>query len=246
LTANAGRAWRAPNLFELFANGPRLGEARFDIGDTTLVPEKSFNLDVGVRWEGRPVRVELAAFRNRIDDFIFGSPTTEFEDSLRIFRYGQTDATLIGGEVRAISDITPRLAAGGQVEYVHGDDAEDRPLPDIPPMRGILEAELHDLALGWFRRTKFGVELELVGAQNRVPTYQLSGSGASVFDTPTDGYALLDVEAATEHMVAGHRLTIAARVQNLTNTEYRDYLSRYKTFALNPGRNFSLRLGWEL
>ena len=47
-------------------------------------------------------------------------------------------------------------------------------------------------------------------------------------------------------MVAGHRLTIAARVQHLTNTEYRDYLSRYKTFALNPGRNFSLRLGWEL
>ncbi len=246
LTANAGRAWRAPNLFELFANGPRLGEGRFDIGDTTLVPEKSFNLDVGVRWEGRPIRVELAAFRNHIDDFIFGAPTTEFEDSLRIFRYGQTDATLIGGEVRALSDITRHLAAGGQVEYVHGDDAEHRPLPDIPPIRGIVEAELHDLALGWFHRTKIGVELELVGAQNRMPTYQLSGSGATVFDMPTDGYALLDVEAATEHVVAGHRLTIAARGQNLTNTEYRDYLSRYKTFALNPGRNLSLRLGWEL
>src|SRR5262249_27642930 len=45
LTANAGRAWRAPNLFELFANGPMLGEAQFTIGDTTLAPEKSFNLD---------------------------------------------------------------------------------------------------------------------------------------------------------------------------------------------------------
>jgi iron complex outermembrane recepter protein len=246
LTANVGRAWRAPNLFELFANGPRLGEARFDIGDTTLTPEKSFNLDVGVRWEGRPVRIELAAFRNRINDFIFGAPTTEFDDSLRIFRYGQTDATLLGGELRALTDITPHLVAGGQVEYVHGDDADDRPLPDIPPVRGILEAELHDLSLGWFQRTKFGVELQLVGAQNRVPSYQLSGSGATVFDAPTDGYALLGLEGATEHIVAGHRLTIAARVTNLTNTEYRDYLSRYKTFALNPGRDVSLRLGWEL
>jgi len=116
----------------------------------------------------------------------------------------------------------------------------------MPPIRGIVEAELHDLALGWFQRTKFGIELELVGAQNRVPTYQLSGSGATVFDMPTDGYALLDVETATEHMVVGRRLTIAVRVQNVANTEYRDYLSRYKTFALNPGRNLSLRLGWEL
>lgn len=32
LTANAGRAWRAPNLFELFANGPLLAENRFVLG----------------------------------------------------------------------------------------------------------------------------------------------------------------------------------------------------------------------
>jgi len=63
---------------------------------------------------------------------------------------------------------------------------------------------------------------------------------------PTDGYALLDLEAAAEHILAGHRLTLAARVENLANTEYRDYLSRYKAFALNPGRNVTLRVGWEL
>src|SRR6266545_3477893 len=72
LAANGGRAWRSPNLFELFADGPRLGEARFEIGDTMLGPETSVNLDVGVRWEGRRVRAEVDAFRTRIDDFIFG------------------------------------------------------------------------------------------------------------------------------------------------------------------------------
>jgi iron complex outermembrane recepter protein len=246
LTANAGRAWRAPNLFELFANGPQLGEARFTIGDSALGPETSFNLDVGVRWEGGPLRAELAAFRNHIDDYIFGVPTTEFQDSLRVFRYGSTDATLIGGEFRATADILPRLAAGGQIEYVRGTDAEDRPLPDIPPVRGMLEAELHDLSLGWLKRARLGVELELVGGQHRVPSFPLGGSGATVFDLPTDGYALLGLEIAGEHMVGGRRLTLATRVRNLTNTAYRDYLSRYKTFALNPGRDVSLRLGWEL
>jgi len=246
LTANAGRAFRAPNLFELFANGPELGEARFTIGDSALGPETSFNLDVGLRWEGGPLRAELAAFRNHIDDYIFGVPTTEFQDSLRVFRYGSTDATLVGGELRATADILPRLAAGGQIEYVRGTDAEDRPLPDIPPVRGMFEAELHDLSLGWLERARVGVELELVGGQHRVPSFQLSGSGATVIDLPTDGYGLLDLEVGGEHMVGGRRLTLALRVRNLTNTEYRDYLSRYKTFAFNPGRDISLRVGWEL
>jgi iron complex outermembrane recepter protein len=246
LTANAGRAFRAPNLFELFANGPRLGEARFEIGDSTLGPETSFNLDVGLRWEGHGVRAELAAFRNRIGDYIFGVPTTEFQDSLRIFRYGSTDATLLGGEARVIVAPVPHLTLGGQVEYVRGTDAQDRPLPDIPPVRGLLETELGDLAFGWLEQARIGLELELVGGQHRVPSYDLAGSGATVFDLPTDGYALLGFEVGGEHTVGGRRLMLAARVRNLTNTQYRDYLSRYKTFAYNPGRDVSVRVGLEL
>src|SRR5204863_233671 len=64
LTANLGRAWRAPTLFELFANGPHLGEARYEIGDPGLKPEAGTNMDVGVRWQGARVRVELAGYRN--------------------------------------------------------------------------------------------------------------------------------------------------------------------------------------
>src|SRR5438067_5306918 len=50
LTANVGRAWRAPTLFELFSNGAHLGEARYEIGDARLQPEAGTNLDLGVRW----------------------------------------------------------------------------------------------------------------------------------------------------------------------------------------------------
>src|SRR5947208_139660 len=39
LTANLGRAWRAPTLFELYSNGAHLGEARYEIGDPGLKPE---------------------------------------------------------------------------------------------------------------------------------------------------------------------------------------------------------------
>src|SRR3989449_79051 len=39
LSLNVGRAWRAPTLFELFANGPHIGEARYELGDSTMKPE---------------------------------------------------------------------------------------------------------------------------------------------------------------------------------------------------------------
>src|SRR5439155_2958567 len=64
LTANVGRAWRAPTLFELFSNGPHLGEARYEIGDPGLKPEAGTNVDVAVRWQGARVRGEPAVFRN--------------------------------------------------------------------------------------------------------------------------------------------------------------------------------------
>src|SRR5207244_5016292 len=93
LTANLGRAWRAPTLFELFANGPHLGEARYEQGDPGLRPEAGTNLDVGVRWTGTRVRAEVAGYRNRIGRFIYITPTARFystpPDSLRVFQYAQ-------------------------------------------------------------------------------------------------------------------------------------------------------------
>src|SRR2546422_2833698 len=103
LTGNLGRAWRAPTLFELFANGPHLGEARYEIGQPGLRPEAGTNVDVGLRWQARGVRIELAAFRNSIGRFIFITPPHSFvftspTHSLRVYRYEQPDARLGGAQ----------------------------------------------------------------------------------------------------------------------------------------------------
>ena len=36
------------------------------------------------------------------------------------------------------------------------------------------------------------------------------------------------------------------QVRNALDTRYRDFLSRYKAFALNPGRNIVVRLSTDL
>jgi Outer membrane receptor proteins, mostly Fe transport len=51
LAGNVGRAFRFPTLFEMFTNGPHLGEDRFEVGLPGAHPETSINSDVSVRWQ---------------------------------------------------------------------------------------------------------------------------------------------------------------------------------------------------
>ncbi|HEX4934416.1 MAG TPA: TonB-dependent receptor, partial [Gemmatimonadaceae bacterium] len=118
VSLNAGRAWRAPNLFELYANGPRLGEGRYELGAATLDPERSLNVDAALRWQSPRARAEVAAFRTRVDDYIYVAPTGAVASGLRVFRHAQRDATVAGGEVAASVMATDRLTLDGRVDAV--------------------------------------------------------------------------------------------------------------------------------
>lgn len=236
LTAHLGTAWRAPTLLELYANGPRIGEALYEVGDPALDPERSLNLDAGVRWEDDRVRGELTAFRNRIDGYVAFEPTGETRQGLEVWRHSAADALLWGGE--ASLEVVPwePLTLRGVTDYVRGTDREtDEPLPRIPPVRGRLEAELGSDELGWAERAHVRVGLELVAEKTRAAEDELA----------TDGYALLDLGAGIETRWAGQPVTVDLAIHNATATEYRDFTSRYKRFALDPGRDVELRLGMD-
>ncbi len=245
LAANVGRAWRAPDLFELFANGPHLEEARYDRGDGTLRPERSWNLDGSLRWQGRRGRAELAAYRNRLDGFIYVAPTGQFVDSLRVYQAVQARATLWGGE--AAVEVVPAtvLTIRAQADYVHGtNDQTGRPLPLTPPLRTALGVELHG-RFGGAGRAYAGVETEVVARQTRLGSDSIPGQGSVIVDIPTAGYALLHLDAGLERRVGGRPARLDVRVRNATNVRYRDFLNRYKEFALDAGRNVVLRISTE-
>ena len=139
--ANFGTGWRAPTLFDLFANGPNLAEARFEIGDPSLETERSKNVDAGVRLATDRVHAEATIYRNVIDDFIFTTPTAETQDGLRVFRHEQADARLTGGEASVEARITDALTLRGSHDFVRGVDRQTQtPLPLIAPPRTILGA----------------------------------------------------------------------------------------------------------
>ena len=236
LTANVGRAWRAPTLFELFANGPRLGEARYEIGDAALDPETSLNLDGSVRWSARRARAEIAGFRNRIQDFIYIAPTGQQQGNLQVYRYEHALATLTGAEISADVDPTNLLTVRGRYDVVRGTNEDtDEPLPLMPPARTTFEAEVHTVGSGWAEHAHAGVDVEITSKQTRL----------GPFDTATDGYTLLGLDAGLARRLGSHPVRFDVRVRNLTDKAYRSFLSRYKSFALDPGRNILVRLSAE-
>lgn len=241
LTANLGRAWRAPTLFELFSNGPHLGEARYEIGDAGLKPEAGTNVDVGVRWRGARFRVELAGYRNAIERFMYITPTdsvvtvsTSPPDSLRVYRYQQADARLLGGEAAVEVEVAAPLTLHARADAVRGTNrATGDPLPLVPPARAALGAELHhDRAGRWADRAYAGAEVEVVTRQTRL----------NPLDIPTGGYTLLNLSAGFVRPLFGRACHVDLAVRNATNVSYRSFLSRYKEFALDPGRNVVLRI----
>ncbi|MEP7345635.1 MAG: TonB-dependent receptor, partial [Gemmatimonadaceae bacterium] len=233
LTANAGRAWRAPTLFELYSNGPRPGEERFEIGNPNLDPETSFNVDAGIRWQSSRASGEVSLFNDKINRFIYIIPTGDTEDNLRVYRYLQDDATLRGAEIAASFRPIEALQLRGRHDFVRGtNNALDQPLPLIPAQRTAVAADLHGERVGALRAPSIGIEVEHNASQSR----------RTDFDFATDAYTLLHLDAGLNAQLAGREYRIALRVRNLTDVAYKSYLSRYKEFALDPGRNILLRI----
>ncbi len=60
--------------------------------------------------------------------------------------------------------------------------------------------------------------------------------------SPTDGYTLVEMGLGGEIGLGGDRMEVDLLAENLFNTAYADHLSRYKDYALNMGRNISLKV----
>jgi len=232
LIANFGSGWRAPTLFDLYANGPNLAEARFEIGDPTLDVEQSKNVEGGVRWSNGRVNGELTAFQNQVDNFIFTTPTSETRNGLRIFRHVQADARLRGAEASLEARLTDLLTVRGSYDFVNGDDRRtDTPLPLMPPPRAIVGAQLNFGRVGTWDRVSLGGDVEVNRTQTRL----------NPEDFATKGYSLINLDLSAEHSVKGRPVRFDLDVRNALNASYHDFMSRFKEFAYGPGVSVILK-----
>jgi iron complex outermembrane recepter protein len=219
------RTERAPSGQELFANGPHIATAAFEVGDPSLAAERSVGVDLQIKKQTGFVRGSLGGFVNYFSNYINLSPTSDFEDDLRVYRFEDIRARLMGVESQIsfhpLDEPGQKFSFDFQPDYVYAENLSGNDaLPRIQPfrMRAGINYELERL----FRAR---VEWQQVFRQSRT----------SDFETATPHYNTLNVFLSREFVVEGQAFELFVRGTNLLNQKAREHVSFIKDLAPLPG-----------
>jgi iron complex outermembrane receptor protein len=246
LGTSVSRAYRTPDFNELYSNGPHLAANSYDVGDPSLEGETGLGMDAFLRITSSRITSEIAVFSNWLNNYIFPSSRGRFEIGAQgnrpRFQYTNEDAHFVGAEGELQVGLGGAWAVHTSASYVRARFTSDRaPIPVlvgtdttfvaassapplIPPLNG--QAGIRYETPRWFG----GVAVKWAAPQERLGD----------FETRTSGYATGTLDAGARLLLGGRFHTLTLRVDNATDAEYRDHLSRIKEILPQPGRSVVL------
>ncbi|SNR39754.1 TonB-dependent receptor [Lutibacter flavus] len=236
---NLATGFKAPNLAELTSNGVHHGSNRFEIGNNNLKSEKNFQSDIALEYNTNHFEIFANGFYNYINDYIFVSPTGEFEDTYAIYKYTQDDAKLYGGEFGFHLHPHPLdwLHLNSSFEFVIGKQNKGNFLPLIPAnkLTNTLRAEFNSNET--FKNGFASISLESTLKQNNI----------SEFESSTKGYNLVNIGAGGTINISNTSFNVNINMNNVFNTNYFSHLSRLKIDGIqNIGRNFIASIKFDI
>ncbi|NER19033.1 TonB-dependent receptor [Spongiivirga citrea] len=247
---NYALAQRAPNPAELFSDGLHHSAARIELGDLRIGKETSNKISLSLLHDYEHWGWEVSPYANFIADFILLEPTsTEFtiRGAFPVWEYRQTDARLLGVDASAYVNWSKHWKTNHQFSLVKGRDVgTDIPLINIPAAntKNRITYTHHD----WHNLT-LGLESQYVFRQNETPddidvfSPVTNENVLLAINTAPDAYHLLHFDAEIAFAMNNEsNLKVRLAVNNLLDTNYRDYLNRQRYFADDLGRNISLQL----
>ncbi len=240
LKANFSTGFRAPNLAELTSNGLHEGVFQYEIGDVNLKSEQGIELDGDVMFDNKNFSVELTAYNNNINDYIYLSPTADTIQGYPVFRYFQSDARLRGLEADLKINPVEWMSFRANYSTVVGTRSDGSYLPLIPADK--ILATLHFEPDSW--KSIYSPYFEL-------STYTaLAKTKLAENETGVPAYTLLNAGLGFDLRFEKQLINVTLSCNNLLNKVYVDFMSRLKnisgtyngqTFhAYNMGRNIVL------
>ena len=236
---NFASGFRSPNLAELTSNGVHHGSNRFEIGNSNLKSERNFQSDISLEYSTEHFELFGNGFYNKINNYIFISPTGEMEEENFIYEYIQDDAKLYGGEFGLHLHPHPLdwLHLQSSFEFVIGKQKNENYLPLIPAhkLTNTLRAEF-DIK-NWLQNGFTSLTFENTFNQKNI----------SEFETSTDGYFLMNFGTGGKIKMNKLNFTFHINVNNVFNKGYSSHLSRLKVNGIeNIGRNIILGLNFSI
>jgi len=238
---NMGYAKRAPAINELYSAGLHQGVSGIEEGNVKLNSEEAIKTTFGFKVNlDNNLILESLVYYQRIDDYIYLNPADDFRVTIRgafpVFTYEQTNADIYGFDLTGRLELSKSVFADLSYSYIQGRDLVNNiALINIPSndIEGTLSYEfLNAISIGnkQLENMKIEVSSRYVFRQADITTEQ-------DFVLPPDAYHLLGINMSTDIQLPKTRLRFTAKIDNLLNEVYRDYLNRQRYFSDDLGMN---------
>jgi iron complex outermembrane receptor protein len=231
LKVNFSGGYRAPNLYELLANGVIEDKTKYEKGNSSLNKEENYELDIGAVIESRKFSLDLSAYYNNVNRYIYLKPAGSSFRGIPVFDFVQDNVNLKGIEIDALFNPVNSLSIRATFSSVIGKLNSGEHLPLMPADRITLEL-----------RGQIKKILSVYRPYLTMDTYtSLKQNRPGQYETPTGEYTLFNLSIGGELKFEKQFLLMAVTVKNVFNRTYTDHLSRFKPIgANNMGRNIVL------
>ncbi|MCT3648122.1 TonB-dependent receptor [Elizabethkingia anophelis] len=256
LKFNYSRVSRTPNIAELFSDGLHHSASVIEVGDMSLKNEtgNQFNLLIESKINAlQGLQISLNPYFFYTKNYINEVPTG-IQNTIRgvfpVWSYQQIDAKMFGADLDVNWKLTSNLTYKGRAAYLYGQDMTNNvPLILMAPTNVYNAIEFNKPEWSNFY---FNVNNRQVFHQNRYPynpiditLYRDTGEAyTAILDlsTPPKAYNLWGLQAGVDIY---KNFSVGLTVNNLLNTNYKDYLNRLRFFSYEAGRNFILNLKYN-
>ena len=234
LVANVGRAFRAPNVFDLGAFGPRPGN-RFNLPNPDLGPETAVSADLGLKLDREGLEAEAFVFATRYSDKISSVLTgdTTPQGQAIVQSRNVTRLDLHGLETALDWRLSEAWRLQGSATWTRGEEQAEGgayPADRIPPLYGRVE-------LGW-RPGDFvawRAWSDFAGRQDRLSPRD--ATDPRINPEGTAGWATLNLGMDWQALPG---LELRLEVRNLFDRRYREHGSGLDA----PGRGVGIGFTW--
>jgi iron complex outermembrane receptor protein len=240
IALNFSRTWRPPSINELYSNGLHHGAAAVEIGDANLSRESALNSNLEFDWKRDRFHVIINPYFNYFENYIFLEPqlppTLTIKGAFPTFVFKEAETAIYGLDFFLEFQVLKSLSYTFKFSAVRG---YNRSISDyliqMPSdnIQNKLKYTLPNFSV--FEKNELTMRHSYVAKQIRVPAN-------SDFAPPPAAYNLLDISYTTTIASKHMPITITVGVNNLLNHSYRDYLNRFRYYADEMGRNFSIRI----
>jgi hemoglobin/transferrin/lactoferrin receptor protein len=232
-----GRGFRAPNLVERFFNGPTPEGGGYQVPNTELKPERSLNVDLGLRFATPALYLEGFVFRNQINDGIRIAATGDSISQLPAFTNVNVDRLRFTGLELAANARLP-LGFSLRASYTHFDtkDVNDPENPVGDSFSDKIVASLRYTYPGELFFVEYDVRHN--GDRKEVDL------GSSPVGPVLPAFTVHDVRAmVTLFSRRSHRQRVGVALTNLTDALYAE--SSNAAF-FRPEARRGLRFTWDM